>query len=139
MNTSEIIAAANSCRQYFKTQDPFQIAEAMGIRIIIRDSAPKYFKAHVIKLENYPIFICINGKYNEIGRKMLCAHELGHAIFHDTAINTFGLKQDTMYTRVEYEANLFAVSLLFNEADFNLPFSEMSNTLLKHILDSNIH
>lgn len=39
---------------------------------------------------------------------------------------------------VEYEANLFAVSLLFNESDFNMKVLNMSNYLLKQVLDYNI-
>ena len=39
---------------------------------------------------------------------------------------------------VNIEANLFAVSLLFDEEDFNIKMLNMSNYLLKQILDYNI-
>ena len=42
------------------------------------------------------------------------------------------------FKNVEYEANLFAVSLLFNKCDFNMKFLNISNSLLKHVLDYNI-
>ena len=42
------------------------------------------------------------------------------------------------FKNVEYEANLFAVSLLFNESDFNMKVLNMSNYLLKQVLDYNI-
>ena len=50
----------------------------------------------------------------------ICAHELGHAIFHPDA-NTPFLKRNTLFStdRIEVEANLFAVHLLFSEHFFN--------------------
>lgn len=42
------------------------------------------------------------------------------------------------FKNVEYEANLFAVSLLFDEEDFNIKMLNMSNYLLKQVLDYNI-
>ena len=42
------------------------------------------------------------------------------------------------FKNVEYEANLFAVTLLFNESDFNMKVLNMSNYLLKQVLDYNI-
>ena len=38
----------------------------------------------------------------------------------------------------EYEVNLFAVALLFDEGSFNMPLAEMSNYTLQSILDANI-
>ena len=37
-----------------------------------------------------------------------------------------------------YEANLFAVALLCNEDEFNMPLAKMSNAVLKSILDCNV-
>ena len=39
---------------------------------------------------------------------------------------------------MEYEANLFAVALLCNEDEFNMPLAKMSNAVLKSILDCNV-
>ena len=51
---------------------------------------------------------------------VLCAHELGHALFHSDAVNNFAVTSKNAFKNVEYEANLFAVSLLFDEEDFNI-------------------
>ena len=68
----------------------------------------------------------------------LCAHELGHALLHDDGINHFATTSKNAFTNIEYEANLFAVALLFDENDFNVPLVSMSNYTLKSILDYNI-
>ena len=82
-------------------------------------------KAYTIRSDNYPTIIIINGRYEHKSQLVLCAHELGHALLHSD-------------DNVEYEANLFAVSLLFNESDFNMKVLNMSNYLLKQVLDYNI-
>ena len=53
-------------------------------------------------------------------------------------INNFAVTSKNAFKNVEYEANLFAVSLLFNESDFNMKVLNMSNYLLKQVLDYNI-
>ena len=69
---------------------------------------------------------------------VLCAHELGHALLHSDAVNNFAATSKNAFKNVEYEANLFAVSLLFDEEDFNIKMLNMSNYLLKQVLDYNI-
>ena len=90
-------------------------------------------KAYTIRSDNYPTIIIINGRYEHKSQLVLCAHELGHALLHSDDINNFAVTSKNAFKNVEYEANLFAVSLLFNESDFNI-----SNYLLKQVLDYNI-
>lgn len=78
-------------------------------------------------------YILINKKYDIKSRKILCAHELGHIILHK-GNNRF--KGDNL--EYEYEANLFAVALLFSEEDFSMKFVEMSSFTLQTILELNI-
>ena len=65
-------------------------------------------------------------------------YELGQALLHSDDINNFAVTSKNAFKNVEYEANLFAVSLLFNESDFNMKVLNMSNYLLKQVLDYNI-
>ena len=90
-------------------------------------------KAYTIRSDNYPTIIIINGRYEHKSQLVLCAHELGHALLHSDDINNFAVTSKNAFKNVEYEANLFAVSLLFNESDLNI-----SNYLLKQVLDYNI-
>jgi Zn-dependent peptidase ImmA (M78 family) len=96
------------------------------------------FKAQTLKMEGYPTIISINGLYSTLSQKVLCAHELGHALLHTEPINHFDVTTKNVHTNVEYEANLFAVALLCNEDEFNMPLAKMSNAVLKSILDCNV-
>ena len=59
-------------------------------------------------------------------------------MLHEDGVNNFKGSYKTIIDNTEYEANLFAVALLFDDDDFNMPISRMSNYLLKGILDYNI-
>ena len=95
-------------------------------------------KAFTVKMEAYPTMIMLNAAYDKKSRMVLCAHELGHALLHEEGMNHFSVNEKNVFTNTEYEANLFAVSLLFDDDQFNMPISEMSNYILKSILDWNI-
>lgn len=95
-------------------------------------------KAFTVKMEAYPTMIMLNAAYDKKSRMVLCAHELGHALLHEEGMNHFSVNEKNVFTNTEYEANLFAVSLLFDDDQFNMPISEMSNYVLKCILDWNI-
>ena len=74
--------------------------------------------------------------FNKKQQNILAAHELGNALLHkDNYYNQFG---DSRNYKQEYEANLFAVALLFNKEDFNCNICLLDNYELKFILDYNI-
>ncbi len=138
MRARDIKRLAQDLRGNYNTKDPFVIARKFGIRTVISNVLPKETKAYTIKSENYPTIIMINGSYEYKSQVVLCAHELGHALLHEDGVNNFAVTTKNAFKNVEYEANLFAVSLLFNECDFNIKILNMSNYLLKQILDHNI-
>lgn len=92
-------------------------------------------------MPGYPTTISINNKYSEKAKKILCAHELGHALLHEQCINYFATTSSNVMTNIEFEANLFAVALLADK-DINMklsiPLEKMNNYLLKTIMDYNI-
>lgn len=95
----------------YKTNCPFIIAEKMGIPVVQEDlggTLGYYSKNFRIKL------IHINENVSEKQKTFICSHELGHAILHPDS-NTPFLKKHTFFStdRIEVEANLFAVNLLF--------------------------
>ncbi len=139
MRTKEIMQLVYDIKKEWNTNDPFIIADRFGIKVIVRPSNIKDFKAQIIKVEGYPSIISINSKFSETSQKVLCAHELGHGLLHSEAVNHFAVTTKNMKTNVEYEANLFAVTLLCEEEEFSIPISQMNNTLLKSILDYNIY
>lgn len=136
--TEEIIHFAQDLRTTYHTRNPFQIAEILGIAVVQRVNSFKNFTAHTIKFPNYPTVIAINGAYSERSGTAICAHELGHALLHEDCVNYFATTPQNAFTNVEYEANLFAVAFLFDEQEFNMEFTKMSNYTLKSILDYNI-
>lgn len=140
MTTTEIIALARDFKEYFSTNDAIEVANQLGINVIYRKQNIEDFKAHIIKLDGYTPFICINENFSDISKNVLCAHELGHAVLHeDTVYNQFDTTTDMVKQKQEYEANLFAVAFLCNEDEFNIPFADMNNYVLKSIIDENIY
>lgn len=104
----------------FETRDPFQIARLKGYAVKFLDlKRQKGFCTNIYN--NY--FIFINENLSDQMKRMTCAHELGHIIFHKDRLTRkkngqfqkliemelFDIKDNT-----EYEANLFAANLLID-------------------------
>lgn len=138
MKARQIVDFARALRKQCNTNDPYEIADKYGIRVLERRFFED-FKAQTIKTEGYPTIISINDLYTPLSRKVLCAHELGHALLHQQFVNHFNVTAQNINTMVEYEANLFAVALLCNDEQFIMPICKMDNALLKCILDYNIN
>ena len=130
MRAKEIKNLAEDLRENYNTRNPFELADKFGIKVLISKVLPADKKAYTI--------IIVNGRYEYKSQMVLCAHELGHALLHSDAVNNFAVTSKNAFKNVEYEANLFAVSLLFDEEDFNIKMLNMSNYLLKQVLDYNI-
>jgi len=137
VRAEEIIEIVEELKCSLKTADPFEIAEVLGIKVNFWDSKMKDFTAQTFKAEGYQTIISIGSKYSNRARKVLCAHELGHAILH-TGVNYYKVTEKNVQTMVEYEANLFAVALLFEEEELSIPINKMSNSTLKILLDYNL-
>jgi Zn-dependent peptidase ImmA (M78 family) len=114
-----ILGKINKLIKKYDTNCPFKIAKQLGIEIVFEDLGKTlgYFNQFCrVKV------IHINEKATEHQRMFICAHELGHAIFHPEA-NTPFLKKKTLFStnRIELEANLFAVQLLFGNHPLHEP------------------
>lgn len=107
--------------------------------MIFSDALGKDFTAYTVGFTNCPTMITINNNYSELSKRILCAHELGHALLHsDISINHFAVNSSNINTSVEWEANLFAIALLANEETLSqlaLPLENMNNYLLKSIMN----
>ncbi|MDU1307635.1 MAG: ImmA/IrrE family metallo-endopeptidase [Clostridium perfringens] len=134
MENFEIIKLAQNIKIKFGN-NPIHICNELGIKINYMNLNPKSYKAYTLAISDNPV-ISINNNFTETSQKVLCAHELGHALMHkNKTINQF---EDINNGIFEYEANLFAVSLLFDTNDFNLDILNMDNYILKSILDYNL-
>lgn len=114
----------------YESNDPFEIAEKKGISILYEalGGALGYYNSYK-RIQ----FIHINDSIDEIMRRFVCAHELGHAILHHDA-NTPFLKKNTFFSteKIEVEANTFAVELLIPDEviyefkDSNITINEVA-------------
>ena len=141
MNAKDIIAFARDIKTSWHTNDPYKIAERLGIVVLHRENCIKEFTAQTFKVDDYPTIISINDAYTDFSKKVLCAHELGHALLHEDCVNHFAITNKNVSTNVEQEANLFAIALLTDQDIDNklsLPLSTLNNYLLKSIIDYNI-
>lgn len=141
MKSKDIIKLARNLKKELGTNDPFYIARYFGIEVLFRDSRLAGFTAQTIKITDCPTIISINNAFTDFSKKVLCAHELGHAILHENCVNYFATTSANVKNEQELEANLFAVALLTADnidSQLNVPLEKMNNYLLKSILDYNI-
>lgn len=111
--------------------DPFELVREMGFLLLFQSmgkakSACKGF----CMAQDGQTSITINSDLPKIIQKIICAHELGHAILHSQTpgmeqFHDFALFDDASST--EYEANVFAAELLLKDEDvFELLNEDMS-------------
>lgn len=135
MEAKEIIEKAKQLKINRNHINVMELSSKLGIEIGYNSLNPKACAAYIIQYNDFTKII-LNRRTNFKTQNVLCAHELGHALLHKhTLLNHFGDKTGIE----EYEANLFAVALLFDEKDFSVPLNKMTNFELKSILDNNIN
>ncbi|MBE5984663.1 MAG: ImmA/IrrE family metallo-endopeptidase [Paenibacillaceae bacterium] len=96
----------------FKTRDPFEIADRMGILYQIGNC--KYEGSYMF-LKNHR-YIFLSNKLNDIDLKLVMAHELGHALL-DRKENCYFIRNKTFLqnSKLERRANTFAAYLLIDD------------------------
>lgn len=99
-----------------KTRNPFELCDDLDIRIRYKDlgTAMKAYYFYQSRIKN----IVLNTRSGRIVQKILCAHELGHALLHGELAAMRGFQELEMFdmtSRTEYEANLFAAELLIDD------------------------
>lgn len=102
----------------YDSRDPFLICRYMNIRIHYKDlgTALKAYYFYQSRIKN----IVINSRSGMIVRRILCAHELGHAVLHGKLATMRGFQELELFdmtTPAEYEANLFVAELIISDED----------------------
>lgn len=94
-----------------KSTNPFEIASMKNIHIIEWDLHREINGYY--KYDRRNRYIMINKNLSDEWKRIVCAHELGHAILH-TRINTPFMRRNTLLSvdKIEREANKFAAELL---------------------------
>lgn len=105
--------AASLIRRY-ATNDPFLLADHLGIHVLYRDLGGTWGCCTAYKRIK---FIHINQNLSEAEQRFTCAHELGHAVLHP-GISLPYLRAHTLFSPAVYErqANTFAVELLLPDS-----------------------
>lgn len=119
--------------------DPFRLCKAMGIKVLY---APMGEGSEACKgfylIHNRIKTITINNSLSSEFARIICSHELGHAVLHKDkagvkAFHDFGLFDSV--SSYEYEANIFAAELLLEDGDVlnslndDLSFFQAASTL----------
>ncbi|WP_397537814.1 ImmA/IrrE family metallo-endopeptidase [Rummeliibacillus pycnus] len=98
----------------YNTNNPYEIAECKNIIVInwdLHEEIRGYYK-----YDRRNRYIVINGNLPQEMQRVVCAHELGHAILH-TRYNTPFMRQNTFFSvsKIEIQANTFAAELLISD------------------------
>lgn len=113
LNKAHIYESAEKYIRCFGTRDPFAIADGLGIEVLFRNDFSKLKGLYRVVQRNR--FIFLNDNLPEQVQTLVCAHELGHDAHHRGLADDSPFREYVLYsmnTRPEYEANLFAASLL---------------------------
>jgi Zn-dependent peptidase ImmA (M78 family) len=113
-----ISSECDSLVKRFRTRDPFEIAEGLGITIMWRDDFTKLKGMYRVVLKNRYIFL--SSRLDEETARIVCAHEIGHDRLHRSLACGGTMLEFMLYnmtTRAEYEANVFAANLLLPDED----------------------
>lgn len=95
----------------YKTRDPEEISKKMGINVQY-NSYDDLTKGYYINIKRNK-YITLNSNLNEYEKKIVLAHELGHAALHSSK-NIHFIREFTLFPTgvIEKEANKFAAELL---------------------------
>lgn len=104
----DIKALVTELIKNYSTSNPEHLASNLDILIKETDINPSIFKARVFFVGDKK-GIMINKNLSKRTKKILIAHELGHALLHEKFLCHYG---GSCSENIEQEANLFALELL---------------------------
>ena len=107
----------------YGTRNPFRLASYLNVHVMMRSDFDRQKGAFSLVL-NVP-FLFINDNLSDEMKRIVCAHELGHALLHKKLCRK--RKNQTIYEleifdikdNIEYEANIFAAGLLIDEKEMS--------------------
>lgn len=114
----------------YKTSNPFYLSNYLNIYIKETDVDPDVFKARLYFIGSKK-GILLNSNLDNKTKKILVAHELGHAILHHDFFNYYNY---SCSEEIEYEANLFALELL--SRSMALDISQINCLTIETIINS---
>jgi len=115
----------NICREVsrlmhkYDEPDPWKLADAMGIIVdeLPMGKTPNSCKGFFL-CQSRKKHITINSDLSEVVKRIILAHEIGHAVLHHQAAKMRTFHDFALYDNsslLEYEANLFAAEYLLED------------------------
>ena len=119
---NDIIKYANSLCEEHGTTNPFALCEALHIKVIYCE-LPREMNGFYLLIDETQV-IFLNEELSEYDSRIVCGHELGHALLHKK-YNSIFLSTQTLLNcqRYENEADIFCACLLIDDelsADFDV-------------------
>ncbi|MBO5076424.1 MAG: ImmA/IrrE family metallo-endopeptidase [Clostridia bacterium] len=118
MAVDYIEQAAFALTKKFYTSDPFELCNCLGVTVQTDDIGTLKGMYVYIKRNRY---IVLSDRLSPEMRRLVLAHELGHDQLHRESAK-YSFIQDSevvdLNDRTEYEANVFAVTLLIDDEEF---------------------
>lgn len=100
-------------------RDPFALCDCLDIEILWKSMCEE-IKGYFFMYDGVKIIV-INSELDDFMKKMVCAHELGHAILHEHIADREHFTVDfavyDLSAKPEFQANLFAGELLVQDED----------------------
>ncbi len=116
-----IVREVARVQRKYDEADPLRLCKSLGIKVLFLSmgKAATDCKGFYLRKFRIPVIV-VNSDLPEDIRRIVLAHELGHAVLHGNfqggaEFRDFGLFNDTSVH--EYEANLFAAEYLLADED----------------------
>lgn len=99
-----------------QTRCPYQLAESLKIHVFQHDLHHEINGYYKYDRRNQ--YIVINNNLDKHKQRVVCAHELGHAVLHKH-VNTPFMRANTLFSvsKIELEANRFAAEFLITDEE----------------------
>lgn len=101
----------------YHTRDPFELADALHIKVRMRDFEELKGMYTVIKNNR---FIFLNSNLDKETLALVCTHELGHDSLHRILARNLAFQEFSLLdvsSKPEYEANVFAAHFLIRDEE----------------------
>lgn len=110
-------------KETYHTSEPGELCECLDI-LVLPSELPEQINGFYTNIQNRRI-IYLNKRLNDMKRRVICAHELGHALLH-TDMNAVFNARCTLFcsARYEHEADLFSAFLLVDPDECGIELFE---------------
>jgi Zn-dependent peptidase ImmA (M78 family) len=115
-----IFNQAQRCRERYRTSDPYELLDAMGVVLRHSDAYPRGGLRRYCAVIKRIRYVVINQKQPEEEQRVVAAHEGGHLILHAAELKVGAMRDFDVYnvtSRLELQANSFAADFLIDDEE----------------------